>query len=253
MKSLQMITLTMLTCSIIAVSCSKQGEMKENQAQATTEGIPSLQAELDAKKAAFEAKATPERLATFNEGVHQVAISGVLETALKVGDTAPDFVLPNATGDTVRLTTLLAKGPVVLTWYRGGWCPYCNLQLHAYNRVLDSIHALGGQLVAVSPEIPDSSLSTKEKDSLNFEVLSDAGNAVAKTYGVAYTIPDTIRAMFTERLAGYNGDSSLTLPIAATYIINTDRLITYAFIDGDYKKRAEPADLLEGLKKLMPM
>ncbi|MEZ5357295.1 MAG: peroxiredoxin-like family protein [Candidatus Zixiibacteriota bacterium] len=211
-----------------------------------------LQAQLDAKSAEFMETAPPELIETFNEGVKQVTESGVIQTALKKGDSAPDFTLPNAEGENVRLMDLLADGPVILTWYRGGWCPYCNIQLNEYNRRLDDFKKFGAQLVGVSPEIPDSSLSTKEKSLLHFQVLSDVGNQVARKYGIVYTLPDVVAEVFKGRLdlAAYNHDNSNELPLAVTYVIDTDRTIRYAFINGDYKQRAEPDDIIEALKTM---
>jgi peroxiredoxin len=122
--------------------------------------------------------------------------------------------------------------------------------LKAYNEALGEFVKLNGQLVAVSPELPDSSLSTKEKDSLKFEVLSDVGNKVAESYGIVYTLPVTIAEYLGERVAAYNGDSTATLPLAITYIIDTNSVIKYAFVDPDYKKRAEPIDIINALKNL---
>ena len=214
--------------------------------------VPPLRVALKAKQAE-SAKAFPEEMQqVIDQGVRDVAASGVLESALKEGASAPDFELPNARGVQTRLSDLLKSGPVVLTWYRGGWCPYCNIQLHAYNKALPEFKTAGGQLVAISPEIPDSSLSTTERQSLQFEVLSDAGNKVAEQYGVAYTVPSEISELFKGRidLAGYNGDNSNRLPLAVTYVIDTARTIRYAFVDADYRKRAEPTDILRVLREI---
>lgn len=209
-----------------------------------------LQAQLDAKRAEFESKASPEQLAAYNKGIEEVAASSVMQTALRVGAKAPDFELPNATGQRVKLADLLKQGPVVLTWYRGGWCPYCNIQLHAYQEVLADIESAGGKLVAISPELPDQSLSTREKNSLKFQVLSDSGNAIARLYGLAYRLPDDLIARFKGRLdlPKFNGDESWELPLGATYVVARDGTITYAFVDADYRKRAEPAAIVEAVK-----
>jgi peroxiredoxin len=214
--------------------------------------IPPLRVVLEAKQAEFAKSAPEEVRQVMDQGLRDVAASGVLETALKEGATATDFELPNALGETVRLSDLLKSGPVVLTWYRGGWCPYCNLQLHAYNKALPEFQTAGGQLVAISPEIPDSTLSTSERQELKFEVLSDVGNKVAEQYGVAYTLPAEISELFKGQidLAGYNGDHSNRLPLAVTYVIDTAGTIRYAFVDADYRKRAEPTDILRVLREI---
>ena len=171
-----------------------------------------------------------------------------------VGDRAPDFELPNASGKRVKLSALLEHGPVVVTWYRGAWCPYCNIALRGFQKVLPEIKAEGASLVAVSPQTPDNSLTTVEKDGLGFEVLSDRGNKVAHTFGVAYKVPAVVVEQLKGRLdlSKYNGDSSNELPLGATYVIDRQGVIRYAFVDGDYRKRAEPSAVvaaLRGLKK----
>src|SRR5262249_13450133 len=153
--------------------------------------------------------------------------------ALKVGDRAPDFELPDATGKKVKLSELTARGPVVMTWYRGGWCPYCNIALRGFQKRLPEIRAEGASLVAISPETPDNSLSTAEKNHLEFEVLSDRGNRVAQSYGVAYKVPRVVAEQSQGRLARYNGDDSGTLPLGVTYVIDHDGIIRYAFVDSD--------------------
>ena len=125
--------------------------------------------------------------------------------------------------------------------------------MKAYNESLSEFEKYDAQLIAVSPEIPDSSLSTQERDTLHFEVLSDIGNNVAKKYGIVYTLPTALAERMGERIAAYNGDSTATLPLAVTYIIDKDGVIRYAFINSDYKKRAEPIDLIKALKNIQEM
>jgi len=214
--------------------------------------VPSLQPRLDEMKEKFNASAPAELKATFEEGVEKVNTSGVMESALKAGDKAPDFTLTDHAGASVRLADLLAQGPVVLTWYRGGWCPYCNIQLRAYQESLPDITALGARLVAISPELPDNSLSTREKNGLEFTVLSDTGSAVARAYGVSYRLPDSLIEAFKGRLdiPAQNGDDSWELPLGATYVIARDGTIAYAFISADYRERAEPDAIIEALRRL---
>ncbi|MBX3358919.1 MAG: redoxin domain-containing protein [Phycisphaeraceae bacterium] len=217
-------------------------------------GTPaSLQRQLDELRDRANKAAPAERIAVYEEGIREIAASGVLESALKVGASAPDFTLMSAAGPPVRLAELLKSGPVVLTWYRGGWCPYCNLQLRTYQESLADFKAAGGaHLVAVSPQMPDSSLSTQEKNLLEFAVLSDPGNSVAHQYGVAYRLPESVVNAFKGRLdmPRFNGDDSWELPLPVTYVIGKDSRIAYAFIDADYRKRAEPADILAALRAL---
>ncbi|MEM6915745.1 MAG: peroxiredoxin-like family protein [Verrucomicrobiota bacterium] len=215
---------------------------------------PDLQATIEARKAEFRSEAPPEKIAAYAEGIEAVVRAKTVEGALQVGDDAPDFVLPNVRGEDTRLSDQLAKGPVVLTWYRGGWCPYCNIQLAAYQKILPQIEELGGQLIAVSPELPDKSLSTSEKGNLRFTVLSDVNLLVAKEYGLVFELTPEVEKLYGEffDMKEYNGDEAATnkLPLAATYVIAEDGRVAWAFLDADYTKRAEPRDIIAALDGL---
>ena len=212
----------------------------------------SLKATLDAKKADFEAKASTEKIRIYNEGIEAVVATGILNSAKQVGDTAPNFQLNNATGQTISLQEYLAKGPVVLTWYRGGWCPYCNLTLRHLQQELPNFKAAGASLLALTPELPDKSLTTQEKNTLEFEVLSDIGNEIARAYGIVFKLPPEVEEIYLKAfdLHGYNGDDSNELPLSATYVIDRSGVIRYAFLDAEYRNRAEPVAILEVLKKI---
>lgn len=214
--------------------------------------VPTLQSRLDARKAEFVATAPPELVQTFEEGVETVRQSGIIRRALRVGDQAADFRLSDPNGHMLALHELRADGPVVLIWYRGGWCPYCNLQLRAYQEVLGQIRALGGQLVAISPELPGKARETAVADELDYIVLSDVGNKVARRWGLVYTLPAPVASAFQGRvdLNAYNGDTSNELPLAATYVVDRDGFIRYAFVSADYRERAEPAEVLAALRTL---
>ncbi|MDE3205089.1 MAG: AhpC/TSA family protein [Acidobacteriota bacterium] len=179
--------------------------------------------------------------------------SGLAQRSLAVGALAPDFALPDATGRRVALTSLLAEGPVVLSFYRGGWCPYCSTQLRALQTRLADIAEAGGRLVAVSPQTPDHSLSTAEKLELAFPVLSDVGNIVARTYGLVFSLPEDLRevyAGFGLDLPAANGDDTFELPMPATFVVGTDGKVTWRFVDSDYTRRAEPDDVIDALRSL---
>jgi len=223
-------------------------QVSEASGDATVDAT-TLTAQLEARKAQFMEMAPPERISAVEGAVAIVAESDILDQAISKGDKAPDFTLNNAVGDSVNLYMELAKGPVVLTWYRGSWCPYCNIQLHDYQKSLTAIKAAGAQLIAVSPELPDSALTWQEKNELEFIVLSDIGNDVAREYGIVYRIPDTIAAGYVQGgrtdLTKFNGDDSLELPLPVTYIIGMDGTIEYSFVDADYRKRAETSEIVE--------
>ena len=171
---------------------------------------------------------------------------------LTAGEKAPNFSLSNAVGETSSLNSLLEKGKVVLTFYRGSWCPYCNLQLNQYQQVLEEIKSLGANLVAISPQTPDESLNIKEKNELKFEVLSDNGNIVAKQFTTVFkngeTPIETMKALGID-FDGHYADDSQELPVPAVFIIDKDGTISFAkAIDGDYRNRVEASDIINALK-----
>ena len=211
-----------------------------------------LKALLDAKSLESTSKFTEEKKQIYADGITSVANSGVLDAALKVGDKSPNFTLNNALNEAVSLYNELKNGPVVLTWYRGGWCPYCNITLHALQEMLPEFKKNDATLLALTPELPDNSLSTSEKNNLEFSVLSDVGNAIGKNYGVVYALTEDVATIYN---AGFglneqNGDTSNELPLAATYVIDKNGIIQFAFLDADYRERAEPKDILNVLSEL---
>lgn len=236
----------------LAFFASCENETKTVKEESNITNQTSLQDELDVKKNAFNEKAPEAKKKMYAEGIASVAASGVLESAMQIGDKAPDFELTNAKNDNIKLSDYLAKGPVILTWYRGGWCPYCNITLNRLQKELPNFTALGANLLALSPELPDSSISTAEKNELTFEVLSDLGNKVARAYGVVYKLPDPVAKAYQNGfdLHKYNGDKSDELPLSATYVIAPDGTIKFAFLDAEYRNRAEPEDIIKVLEEL---
>ena len=188
----------------------------------------------------------------YRQGIEEVRSSGILDKAINVGDYAPDFSLINAIGKQVTLYDELQKGPVVLVWYRGGWCPYCNLQLQHIQMKLAEIHQAGGRVIAISPELPDKTMTTKERHSLQFHVLSDTSNEVAGRYKLAYTVPNYVVDHYdlSSKLNAHNGDNENRLPLAVTYVIARNGVVEYAFLDADYKNRATPEEIITVLTSL---
>lgn len=174
--------------------------------------------------------------------------------AIAVGQPAPNFVLPNANGEAIELSALLAGGPVVIVFYRGSWCPYCNLQLRAMQDRLADMDNLGGQLVAVSPEVPDESLSLIEKEEIKFTVLSDKDARVAAQYGVAWEVPELLLDhMRDDRgldLTKINDGNGSVLPIPATFVVSADGIVEWQYVNVDYRHRAEPEDVIAALREL---
>jgi peroxiredoxin len=178
---------------------------------------------------------------------------GEPSTALGLGEVAPLFSLPDAHGTTVALAHLLSNGPVVLIFYRGGWCPFCNMYLRTFQLSRLHLQALGAQVLLVSPERAAHSLSLAERQSLLFPMLSDGGNRVARQYGLVFKMPDGLRAAYLADgvdLAERNGDTSWDVPMSATFVITPAGLISYAFVSADYTQRAEPKDVIAVLRQL---
>lgn len=174
-------------------------------------------------------------------------------SALGVGAEAPDFALPTADGGTLRLGEALAEGPVVLTFYRGAWCPYCNQSLRQFQEALPLIEAAGARLVAVSPQTPDGSTEMEQAQSLTFPVLSDVGNEVSRDYGLVFEVSEEVRERYRASgidLPAINGADSWELPVPATYVIDRDGTVRYAFIEADYTQRASPRAVVEALRSL---
>lgn len=179
--------------------------------------------------------------------------AGLEDNSLKTGDKAPEFSLSDHHGISRSLSEYLNESLVVLTFYRGGWCPYCNLELHALQKSLPQIEAAGAKLVAISPESPDHSLSTREKNELAFDVLYDQGNYVARSFGLEFILPEVLRPIYENMgidIPGHNGDTTFELPMPATYIVNQRGEIIYHFVDADYTKRLEPAKIVAKLTQV---
>jgi len=213
----------------------------------------SMQQDLDAFRAQFERTAPEGRAALYEAKVAELTRTFPRDKIRAVGDPAPDFTLPDAQGRPVSLSAALREGPVVVTFYRGGWCPYCNIQLRAYQEALPQIIARSARLFAISPQLPDASLTTAEKNDLEFDVLSDAGNAVARAFGLVYALPQELRDALSangKALPGINGDDSWELPLTGTFVIGRDGRIALAWVDTDYRRRLAPEAILEALAKL---
>ncbi|MCB0068419.1 MAG: AhpC/TSA family protein [Caldilineaceae bacterium] len=207
--------------------------------------------ELVALEQERRAKRPAELQAVMDQATDDLAASGMAGGFLQVGDVAPDFVLPDALGNAVALADLRAQGPVALSFYRGAWCPYCNLEVQLLQQALPDIQALGATLVAISPQTPDNSLSLAEKHGLAFPVLSDAGNAVARRFGLVFTVPEALRAVYDKLgidIPAHNGDGSFELPVPGTYVVGRDGTIAFAYANVDYTRRVATGDILAALR-----
>ena len=217
-----------------------------------------LQARLDAFKADFKAGkapyfAPPEIHPIMERATAELIASGQAGRALKAGDRAPVFTLPDPDGKPVSSTDLLAAGPLVLSFYRGVWCPYCNLELQALEETLPRFRALGASVVAISPQTAANSRKSLRQNGLSFPILSDAGNEVAAAFGLRFALPDYLVDLYKQLkndLPAFNGDAGWTLPMPARYVIGRDGIVAYAEVNPDYTRRPEPESLLPVLERL---
>ncbi len=213
---------------------------------------------LQQESAEYKAKAQAmlgEKFGVIVGDMERVRTSGTLDHALSVGQSAPDFTLPDAFGRPVSLQTVLAKGPVIISFYRGEWCPFCNLELRSLQGVLPEVQELGATLIAISPEKPDHGIVATEKNKLTFPVLSDLVNKVARQFGIVFQVGQELKDLsentFKNDLAARNGDDSYELPVPATFVIDTTGIIRFAHVDVDYMLgRAEPEAVLAALKTI---
>lgn len=212
-----------------------------------------LSEQLEEYRIGWKQRVPAERQAKMERHIAHLAETGFGRRGKQVGDRAPAIVLPDAHGKTFDVAGLLKKGPVVVTFYRGGWCPFCNFELKAYQSLLPRFAAAGASLVAVSPEKPDDTVSTAEKNALSFPVLSDVGQSVGKAFGIVYAFTDELRSVYE----GFNLDipakngapDDWSLPLSATYVIGADGVILFADTSVDYRHRTDPLDVLDVLER----
>lgn len=207
-----------------------------------------LSEQLEAYRAGWRVRVPAERQAVMDAHVAHLATGGIGEVAKQVGDLAPSIRLPDQHGVSFDVASRLATGPVVVTFYRGGWCPFCNFELKAYQHVLPRIAAAGASLVAISPETPDHVTDTATKNELSFPVLSDVGQVVARAFGIHYAFTDELRTAyqgFKLDIPGRNGTpDDWSLPLSATYVIGMDGRILFADTRTDYRERTDPEAVL---------
>jgi peroxiredoxin len=214
-----------------------------------------LQAQLDAFKANFEAGQPPYSVPrsvteTMRRATQELISSGAALRALNVGDQAPSFTLKDSEGNTVISSVLLARGPLIISFYRGVWCPYCNMELQALEATRPQFERLGAKLVAISPQTAVNSRKSVRQNKLRFPILSDPNNDVASTFGLKFALPDYLVEIYKSLkndLPSFNGDPSWTLPMPARFVVAPDGTIAYAEVNPDYTHRPEPEALLPAL------
>jgi peroxiredoxin len=210
-----------------------------------------LQTELDAYRDAWATRVGDDIATRFRDDTNNLRSSGILERAARAGDTFPRVMkLLDANARTFDLNAVLAQRPAIITFYRGGWCPYCNLELRAYQSLLPEIQAAGAALIAVSPELPDHSFTTAEKNDLAYPVLSDVDGELAQALGIRFELSDAVRPFYERaghNLPERNGSGTWALPIPATFVVARGGKIIATFIEPDYRQRTDPQIALDAL------
>jgi peroxiredoxin len=217
----------------------------------------SLQEKLDAFKADFKGGkgpyfAPPEIHLVMERATAELVGSGQARRALKAGDIAPQFTLDDPDGKPVSSTALLKQGPLVISFYRGVWCPYCNLELQALEKAQAAFKEQGATLVAISPQNAVYSRKSVRTNNLSFPILSDTNNDVAAAFGIRFALPDYLVDLYKNLkndLPAFNGDRSWTLPMPARYIVGQQGTILYSEVNPDYTHRPEPEDMLSVLRQ----
>jgi peroxiredoxin len=212
----------------------------------------------------FRNELSPDLAALLEQGAGEISALDIIERAINVGDKAPTFTLNNQNQKPRSIADYLAKGPCVVTFYRGVWCPYCNLQLKEYADALPQIHEAGAQLVAISPEQPDAIDTLKAGDApqavvdmavtgLPFDILYDQDSAVAKDFGLEFALPQAHRQLLKQTgvdIEAMTGSDTFVFPDPATYVIRTDGQVAWAYVPNNYRKRAEVDAILTAIKSI---
>lgn len=236
------------------MTCAHDAGDKEQNHIGFDDLLPGEPFELPAVLAMFRAGRDsgvgPDIGARMDRATAELEAAHSLRSVPSAGDPAPAFELPNQSGQPVSLAGLVAAGPVVMVFYRGVWCPYCNVTLRAYQQHASELRALGASIVAISPQLPDKSLDMAERNALDYDVLSDVGAVAARAYGLAFRIPDYLVEAYRRLghpLPAFNGTDTWELPIPATFVIDRQAIVRFSAATPDYTQRADPADLVKVL------
>ncbi|HLH08222.1 MAG TPA: peroxiredoxin-like family protein [Terriglobales bacterium] len=224
--------------------------ISETEAEQTT---ASLREELAERKRLMELYVPADTRAINERATEELRNSGVVDRALTVGDVAPEFTLADQDGQTVSSTALLRKGPLVVAFLRGRWCPFCCGEAEALNRMLPEFDKAGATLVAISPQSVKQAYFMHNQHKLRYPLLVDEGNKAARQFGIVYRVPEYQQQLFSSvfiNLPHVNGDESWELPLAATFVVGRDRKIVYAWVNADYTQRAEPAEVVAALREV---
>ncbi len=212
-----------------------------------------LQDKLDAYKAEFVNRVPESKQAVMRQATESLRNSGILDGTIKVGDKLPAFNLVNQDGTSVSSADLLAQGPLVISFFRGVWCPYCNIELQSLEEWAEAFREAGAHLVTIAPQQATSARKTRDNNSLSFDVLIDQGNAYARSLGLAFSLPEDLRAVylgFGIDLPEHNGDDSWTLPMPARLVVDRTGTVIYADITPDYTVRPDPSETLAAVRQV---
>ena len=209
-----------------------------------------LKEELGAFAQQMSEKAPQAVLETIGAEIGKLSESGIMESALKVGDEAPNFELQDSEGSIVNLNSLTQKGNLVISFTRGNWCPFCNIEFRHLQNSISEINNAGANLVLISPQLPSKSAELKAANNYDYPILYDKGNEVAKNFGIAFTLAESLRPIhkaFEMDIPAHNGDESFGLPVPATYVIDKNKKVTYASVNPNWMERAEPSEFIKVL------
>lgn len=207
--------------------------------------------ELQSLKNAEPETLSPGISEALRASIDDLSRSGIIDRALKVGESAPDFQLGNQSDQLIKLSDCLAHGATVLSFYRGGWCPYCNVEMQALQSALSQIEGLGARILAISPQNAEHAAKMAEQHGLTFDLLSDLHNTVARKFGVVFHLQDEMQSVYDDLgldLPVWNDDDAYDLPVPATFVIDTNGIIQMAFVDPDYTRRLDPTEIIRALR-----
>lgn len=213
--------------------------------------METLQEQIARFREKFLSMVSAEKVKLMEKSLREQKLNRGPAGIVKVGERVSDFSLPDVNGTQVRLSQLLARGPVVLKFYRGGWCPYCNLELMGYQRLLGEFQKAGASIFALSPEVLNEATLTVDKNGLGFPVATDEDLAVAKSFGLVFELDDELQALykqFEHPLSAKNTNGLWQLPVPATYVIDQDMRVSFASVNLDYRERIEPSVVLEHIR-----
>jgi len=215
--------------------------------------MPALKEELDQKLDELFSAIPDDAKKKMEEGQKEIDKMNIEKNARKKGNPIPMFGLKNTSGKKIESAELLKKGPVVISFYRGGWCPFCNLEMAALHDAIPEFEKLGASFIAISPELPEYAAETAANFGLNTEILVDTDNKVANLFGLVFQLPEVLRPVYKDLgidIPFRNGNESYEIPVPGTYVVDQNGIIVESFIDPDYSKRMEPDKIIETLKKL---